>query len=199
MDMLARFPGLMAHLVVQTWIVFVIATSILLYRLRGSGSTEWKSIVFTCVAYAVAAVVASTTIMVISRLEYVYPLTGAADSWIEPTSAIVSCVVIMAFTLPFKINLSQTKMGAKHEETCGFCGTEMNQGATVCTGCNARRVTGMTGKEKGRFAVLAFVLVIGSALVTQGEGVIYGVAAAVILPIVAGITMRNRVSYVRKR
>ena len=199
MDMLAHFLSLIAHLAAQTWTVYVVATSILLYRLRSSGSTEWKGIVFTCVAYAVAAVVAGTVIMVISRLEYVYPLTGAADSWINPTSAIVSCVVVMAFTLPFKINLSQTKVGAKHGETCGFCGTGMNQGATVCTGCNARRVTGMTGEEKGRFVVLAFVLVIGSPLVTQGEGVIYGVAAAVILPIVAGMIMRNRVSYVRKR
>jgi hypothetical protein len=134
-----------------------------------------------------------TVIMIISRL------MGLVESWIEPISAMVSCVAVMAFFTPMKINLSRTEVGAEQGETCGFCGTKMNQKATVCTGCGARRVTGMTGKEKGRFGILAFVLIVGSALVTQGEGVIYGVIGAVVLPIIAAVMMRNRVRYVRKR
>ena len=38
-------------------------------------------------------------------------------------------------------------MGAREGETCGFCGTSMVTGATVCRNCNARREEGVKAKH----------------------------------------------------
>ena len=38
-------------------------------------------------------------------------------------------------------------MGAKLGESCSFCGTEMNQGSTVCAGCGAQRKEGVQGSD----------------------------------------------------
>jgi hypothetical protein len=45
--------------------------------------------------------------------------------------------------------------------------------------------------------VLGFLIIAGVAAVTKGEGVMYGVVAAILLPIVTAINLRRKVRYVR--
>jgi hypothetical protein len=77
--------------------------------------------------------------------------------------------------------------GAERGEVCPLCGTKMNEGANLCTGCRAmRRIT-----TKG----VIFVVLQGIFGVLAGIGIFIGGGMGLIVLIVTAVTEKGRANF----
>ena len=103
------------------------------------------------------------------------------------------------------LNDTDGTMGAKVGEACGHCGTNMNQAATVCTGCGARRKVGATKGEISKF-VMAGLLIgfFGIGVIVESSSIIVFLlglvmlSSPVIAPVLYAVLKRGEVRYFRR-
>lgn len=96
--------------------------------------------------------------------------------------------------------------GAKKGEVCSLCRNEMNEGAEVCAGCGATRVTGLVASAWGRLtatllAPLAVaVSAVSCAVCSESNSTTASTVAVApwVLIVAVVLLLRNRVAYQRR-